>query len=191
MSFDPLDVFGGVVGSLFKRFLYFLTAVWIGSATGVVALIVSWLVGGAAPDFGMFLLMCLAPLALLNGWIALNFLTVAIGLAYSVRAVDPGYKGWMILAGAASLGVKLGWGLSGKWLPLVAGWLSWLVLLAMLGAGVWLLCQYFATRWAHHLMYVQAETVVRGIEREEIVRARLEASRPPDAPPGVVVDLKR
>ncbi|RYD28173.1 MAG: hypothetical protein EOP87_20050 [Verrucomicrobiaceae bacterium] len=191
MSFDPLDVFGGAVGSIFKRLLYFASAIWLGCAVGVVALIVSWLVEGQSPDAGMFLIICLAPLALLNGWIALNFLTVAIGLAYSVRAVDPSYKGWMILAGVASLGVKLGWGLSGKWLPMVAGWVSWLVLLAMLGAGVWLLCQYFITRWAHHLMEVQAETAGRGIEREEIVRAKLQATRPPDAPPGVIVDLKR
>ena len=179
------------MGSIFKRLLYFASAIWLGCALGVVALIVSWLVAGQTPDFEMFVLICLAPLALLNGWIALNFLTVAIGLAYSVRAVDPSYKGWMILAGVASLGVKLGWGLSGKWLPMAAGWVSWLVLLAMMGAGVWLLCQYFIARWAHHLMEVQAETAGRGIEREEIVRAKLEATRPPEAPPGVIVDLKR
>ncbi|WAC19879.1 hypothetical protein OVA24_00620 [Luteolibacter sp. SL250] len=191
MSFDPLDVFGGAVGSIFKRLLYFASAVWLGCATAAVGPVVSWLVRGGSPGSGLIWSLLLAPLWLLNEWAALNFLTVAIGLAYSVRAVDPSYKGWMILAGTASLGVKLGEGFSGKWLPLAAGWISWLVLMAMLGAGVWLLCQYFAARWAHHLMHVQAETTVRGIEREEIVRARLEASRPPDAPAGAVVDLKR
>jgi ABC-type multidrug transport system fused ATPase/permease subunit len=190
MSFDPLDVFGGAVGSIFKRLLYFASAIWLGCATAVVALIVSFLVAGGTLDFGFVWSFLLAPLGLINGWIAVNFLTVAIGLAYSVKAADPGYKGWMILAGAASLGVMLGRGFSEKWLSLAAGWIAWLALIAMLGTGVWLLCQYFAARWAHHLMHVQAETTVRGIEREEIVRERLEASRPPDAPPGVVVDLK-
>lgn len=191
MSFDPLDVFGGAVGSIFKRLLYFASAIWTGCIVGVLAVIASFLASGGTGGSGVIWYFVLAPLGLINGWIAVNFLTVAIGLAYSVRAADPGYKGWMILAGAASLGVKLGEGFSGKWLPLAAGWISWLVLLVMLGAGVWMLCQYFISRWAHHLLEVQAETTVRGIERDEIVRARLEASRPPEAPPGVIVDLKR
>jgi hypothetical protein len=193
MSYDPLDVIGGALGSIIKRLLYFASAVWIGSMVGVVSSLVAYLISGGTPETGMLWAFLFAPLVMINSWIALNFLIIAVGLAYSIWATDPGYRGWMILAVASSIGVKMDAKntFGGAWLPVTAGWVCWLVLLVMLGTGVWMVCQYFLSSWAHHFHHVQAENVGRGATREEIAKARLEASRPPAAPPAVHVDLKR
>lgn len=193
MSFDPVEVFGGAVGALFKRFFYFTTAVWIGCIVGIAATVASFVAAGGALRTEMVWYALIAPVGLLNAWFFLNFAILVVGLAYSVKSEEAGFLGWMILAGLCALGVKLGddWSFSGKWLPMLAGWAVWVAFLVMLGAGVWLLRQYLVTVWTHHLHDVQAETTVREMERSEIVRAKLEASRPPAAHPGVILDLKR
>lgn len=190
MSYDPVDVFGGAIGSLFKRVGLFFSAVLVGLFIGLLSLVAAWLASGRpfAPQILGFVFSAPGPLP--GDWLILNFATLLIGFACFVRLGGGGLRGWMFLVGLVSLGVRLVEGQLG-WLPRLAGWATWLILLGMLATGVWLLWQHFINRWALHMADVRAEISVREANADALVRERLAANRPPVPPPGVEVELKR
>ncbi len=193
MSYDPADVLGGAIGCFSKRLFLFVSSVWLGSIIGALSMMAAGFASGKGLDPEATYLVFVAPVLLLNPWLLLNAATVVIGFAYFILSGGAGYRSWMILAALVSVGVNLGGlpAMSSKWLPRLAGWGTWLILLGMLATGVWLLWQHFINRWALHMAAVRAEISVREANADALVRERLAANRPPLPPPGVAVELKR
>lgn len=159
MSYDPMDVFGGAIGSLLRQMFLFAAAVWVGCAIGAVALVAGSVAGGAVPEMAMLKFIVSSPVLLLSLWGLVNVLLVPLGLGFFIRSESAGYGAWMVVAGAESLLVVLGWegDVAVNWMSRAAVWFAWLMTLAMAAAGVLFLRQYQMVRLARHLAAIEAE----------------------------------
>ncbi len=173
MQLDIEDIIAGAVGSVVGRFLLFVAAVWTGCSVAVVAMVL-----GATVEHGLALhalgWVLASPLLLFSVWALLNIPFLLISLIRYIRGEGDGYLTLGIVIGVEALCVMLGWGkdfMKGGW-PLAAAWAAMLVLLVMIGAGIWLLRQYCINSWAQHIGMLRAENARKRAERESEERER-------------------
>jgi hypothetical protein len=166
MSYDPVDVWGGALAAIFRRAFLFAAAVWAGTLLGGMALAAGNLAAGGFLEHGLQLIFA-SPLLLVSLWGIPNLFVLLVGVVFFVRSENAAYAAWIILAGIESLVVMLGWaGDFSGWWPRTAAWASWVVLLTMAAAGVFVLRQWQINRWALHMARVEAEIVRKRAEIE-------------------------
>lgn len=171
MSYDPVDVFGGTLGSILRQALLFAAAVWIGSLIGGIGFAAGHLASGGGIERA-FRLVYASPLLLISLWGIPNLFVLLVALVYFLRSENAAYVAWIVLAGIESLVVMLGWAgdLPEFWVPRTIAWGVWSVTLAMATTGVLMLRQWQINRWALHMARVAAENARR--------RAEIEARQP-------------
>lgn len=187
MQIDIEDILAGTFGRILRQCLLFASAVWVGSMVGGLALVagicvISW-------DDGMMQLPLVwaSPVLLGSQWLVLNAVVLLGGLGYFLISEDAGFAGWGILAGLQSLFVVLGWSMDLEISrSIVVCWISWLVLLVMMEAGVLLIWQMLRNRWARQLALLEIENAHRRAEFEarqrEGIRREMEADQSSSEP---------
>lgn len=177
VQLDFEDVLAGALGSVFGRFLLFVAAVWLGCTVGAAAMIAGHLAESGASGIGVPSSWLLAsPLMLLSSWALLNVPFLFYVLIRFIREEGDDFLTWGLVAGVQALAVMAGWAhtvLDG-WLPLATAWGSLLVLLTMLGTGVWLIRQHLINSWARRLGMLRAENAMKRALKEEAERAQMQ-----------------
>lgn len=184
MNLDIEDIFAGVFGSIIARGILFLLAVWIGCTIGAAALMAGVCISEGSLQWGSLgFYLFASPLLLFSVWAFLNIPFLLFAFIYFIRSEGPIYRAWGIVVGVESLAVMAGWASTfvTGWLPLVASWIIWAVLLGMLETGVWLIYQSRVNAWARDLGMLRAASAQRRAEKEAEEHARIvlekEASR--------------
>lgn len=169
MKIDFGDVFASGIGFLFKQLFLFLLAIWAGCTAGAIALI-----AGAFADSGRLiadalLVMFGSPILLLSPWILPNIIFLAFMAVWFVRSDDRPYLSWGIVAGIEALIVVAGQieEFDGNWLAITVAGLVCLVMMGMVGTGLWFLRQWHINRWANELTMLKAENAVRRSDLKE------------------------
>ncbi|MEO5714598.1 MAG: hypothetical protein ABIT37_14015 [Luteolibacter sp.] len=183
MRVDFEDVLSGVFISIAARVMLLAAAVWTGCTIGAVAVGVGVIAEAGSWNIGMNLSkIWLTPLLGFHGWGLLNIPFLLLTFVFLVFTDRPGYRAWGIVTGVESLMVMAGWAQEeiDEWLPRVAAWAAWLILLAMLETGVWLTYQSKMNRWAREMGLLRMENRQR---REEAAEDDDDAF--PDAEPRV------
>lgn len=171
MQLDFEDVLAGTLGRLVLFSLFLLSAIWIGSAIGGMALVIGrwdFSSGGSLIDFGV---LWLSPVLLINLWIVPNVAFLAAMVVYLMISENIGYVAWGAIVGIESLFVMLGWAHhSSPAYHITVTWGAWLILLAMVEIGVWLVRQMRMNRWAREMAELSAENAMIRAEREARIR---------------------
>jgi hypothetical protein len=178
MSPDFEEAFAKGCWWLPRRATFYLSAVWVGCVIGAASLVVGMLVEGAKPEPALFLPIVVAPVLLASGWLCPNSAVLLFAFARFIRTDSLSFRGWGIFAGIESLFAMLALihEIRGP-LAVAATWVSWLVLLGMLGTGVWFGRQWQMNRWANEIAMLKAENASR------------RQARPNDAEPEEPLDL--
>jgi hypothetical protein len=167
VSYDPVDIWGGALGSIFKQLLLFVSAVWVGCLIGGIALLPGSLIVSGTVSERFLKMILISPMFLFSLWGAFNVLLLLGALAFFIRSENASYGAWMIFAGIESLIVMLGWAKDFPgWLAQSAMWVSWVITLSMAVAGVLLLRQWQSNRFAHHLAVIAAENAAKRAAKE-------------------------
>jgi hypothetical protein len=172
MQFDFEDVLAGAFGRIILLVFFMLSAAWLGSIIGGLA----WFIGNWDLSAGYlvseFPTPWECPELLLSDWMIPNIALLGAGIAILFVTDHLGYAAWGIFVGLESAFAMLGTGyryISAGELVLVS--LAWLVLLAMVETGIWLIRQMRTNRWVYHLAALSAENAMRRAEREAPARA--------------------
>lgn len=176
MNLDIEDIFAGVFGSIIARGILFLLAVWLGCTIGAAALMAGVFISEGSLQVGRLGFYLIAsPLLLFSVWAFLNIPFLLFSFIYFIRSEGPIYRAWGIVVGVQSLAVMAGWASTFVvgWLPLVASWIIWAVLLGMLETGVWLIYQSRVNAWARDLGMLRAASAQRRAEKEAEEHARI------------------
>ncbi len=156
---------GSVLGRIVLLFVYLASSIWVGSAIGAVARMAGDIDVAAGIYFPDFLDLWRAPYLLINIWLVPNFAILAVAITYLMLTGNLGYAAWGSIVGLESLFAMTGYGSdfysSGN---MLVAWISWLVLLAMLETGLWLIHKMQVNRWAQELAMLRAENAMRGRE---------------------------
>ena len=176
MNLDIEDIFAGVFGSIIARGILFLLAVWIGCSIGAGALMAGVFISEGSiqlENLGLYLVG--SPLLIFSTWGLLNIPFLLFAFIYFIRSEGAIYRAWGIVVGVESLAVMAGWASTFVigWLPLVASWIIWAVLLGMLETGVWLIYQSRVNAWARDLGMLRASSAQRRAESEAEEHARM------------------
>jgi hypothetical protein len=168
MQIDFEDILAGSIGRMVVVSLFLVSGIWIGSMIGGFGILLGEEgIDGVLDPAVVFL----SPLFLINLWIVLNGFFLAGMLIWIFAADGIGYLSWGILVGVESLFVLLGFsfGYSVKFSSpanMAVAWGVWLLLLAMLETGVWLVCQWRRSIWARQLAALRAENAMIHLERD-------------------------
>jgi hypothetical protein len=174
MQLDFEDVFAGAFGRVILLFLFLLSAIWGGCIVGCMARTIGEISLSTLSLNTLFHLLkdlLQSPLHLINLWIVPNVGILAIAVVVLFVSESYGYGAWGIILGFESLFFMLGsgyshWG-SSQWLA----WVSWGILLTMVGTGIWLVRQMRTNRWARAMAELSAENAMRRAERETQARS--------------------
>jgi hypothetical protein len=150
--------------------------VWLGCTIGAAALMAGVCISEGGLQIGRLgFYLFGSPLLLFSVWAFLNIPFLLFAFIYFIRSEGPIYRAWGIVVGVQSLAVMAGWAstLVIGWLPLVASWIIWAVLLGMLETGVWLIYQSRVNAWARDLGMLRAASAQRRAEKEAQEHARI------------------
>ena len=145
-----------------RRATFYLSAVWVGCMIGATSLVAGFLVAGAKPDIGRLLPIVAAPVLLASGWLCPNSAVLIFAFARFVRTDSLSFRGWGIFAGLESVFALLARinDVQGP-LAVAATWTTWIVLVGMMGTGVWFGRQWQMNRWAGEIAMLKAENASR------------------------------
>ena len=168
MQLDIEDIFAGAFGRVLGIFLFALSAIWAGSFVGALALeLGSWYDGFSLSRLAGLFDLWASPVLMLSWYIIPNFGVLALLVTYLFVTENFGillWGGFMIVESAfAMFGNHWSYTSPGE---TIAAWSFWLVLVAMCGAGVWLVRQMARNRWARSLAKLNAENARNRAERE-------------------------
>ena len=169
MKIDFGDVFASGIGWLLKQIFLFAAAVWTGCTIAAAALVVGVLAEGMGFDFSDLRILLVSPVLLLTIWLIPNVCFLGAAGYWFVRTETSGYVAWSVLATVEALVCLTGTAdraLDG-WLPMTAAWVSCLVLLGMMGTGVWFIHQWQLNRWAREMAILKSENAMRRAELRE------------------------
>jgi hypothetical protein len=165
MRIDFGDVFADGIGWLLKQLFLFAASVWLGCSMGAAALIAGGLSVGYRADFE---LLFFSPVLLLTLWLIPNLCFFAAAIYWFVRNETNTLLACGILAAVQALVAVAGWvgDFTGAWLPIAVAWVACVVLIVMLGTGLWFLHQWRINRWAGEIAALKAENAMRRAEME-------------------------
>lgn len=171
MWIDIEDLLAGIVGKVVLIALFFLSAIWLGSLVGGVAILAGK--GASVRDF--FEVLIFSPILEINLWIIPNVALLAGMLVWILVNDSLDHAPWGIVMGAESLFVMLGWGLDfSEPIHAAISWASWLMLLVMAETGVWFIQQWRRQVQIQGIMALKAENwaarAVREAGQEDSVR---------------------
>ncbi|MGL4400329.1 MAG: hypothetical protein ACRCXD_10705 [Luteolibacter sp.] len=176
MDLDVEDVMASALGSVLGRMALFLVAVWLGCCIGAAGI-----VAGSMAEMGTWRVNILwglwgGPLLLFSSWAFLNIPFLMFTLLRFVRDEGDSYLTWGIVIGVQALVVMLGWvgDFVDDGVPLIVAWATCLLLLTMIGTGIWLVRQHLLNLWARDMAMLRAENAQRLAEREAEERRRME-----------------
>jgi len=175
MDLDIEDVVAGAVGSVFGKFILFLVAVWIGCSVGVLGIIAGMMVEDGTWQIDGRMWFWLSPLLLFSTWLVLNVPFLIFQIVRFIRGDGDGYVTWGVVIAVESLMVMLGWAgdFTHEWLAKLTAWAVWLVVLTMVGTGIWLVRQMFINKWAQEIGMLRAANAQRRAEKEAEERERM------------------
>lgn len=176
MDLDVEDILAGAVASVLGRLVLFIVAVWLGCCVGGAGIVAGTMAenGSWRPESLLFLWA--GPLLLFSTWAFLNIPVLFFFLLRFIRNDGDSYLNLGIVIGLQALVVMLGWSADfvDGWLPLVVAWATCLLLLTMIGTGLWLVRQHLINLWARDMAMLRAENAQRRAERESEERRRME-----------------
>ena len=166
MLFDIEDVLSGAIGRVFLLFVFLISATWLGSFIGGLALSFRhWDLLSGYVSFELSLLWE-SPGLLLNVWIVPNVGLLAMAAVYLMVTDGFGYAAWGIIVAVESLFAMLDRCMSFyNMTEAVVSWSSWLVLVVMAETGVCLVRNWKRNQWAREMMELSAENAMRRAER--------------------------
>ncbi|MCW1924897.1 hypothetical protein OKA05_20205 [Luteolibacter arcticus] len=165
MKIDFGDVFASGIGWLLKQLFLFVASIWLGCSMGAAALLAAGLVKGWSFDAG---LLIGSPVLLLTSWLIPNVCFLGAAIYWFVRNETNTPLACGILAGVEALVSVAGQaGEINGWLPLTVAWVTCLVLIAMMGTGLWFLGQWQINRWALEIEELKAENAMRRAQLKE------------------------
>ena len=175
MDLDVEDIITGAVGSVLGRFVLFLVAVWLGCSVGGAGIAAGDMAESGTWQVPTLFWLGAGPLLLFSSWAFLNIPFLMYFLMRFVRGDGDSYLTWGIVIGVQALVVMLGWvgDFVEKWVPMIIAWTTWLVLLVMIGTGIWLVRQHLINLWARDIGLLRAENAMRRAEQEEKERRRI------------------
>jgi hypothetical protein len=174
MQLDLEDILASTFGRVLVQVFLFASAVWVGCALGALALVA----GTCATSWHDALLwlsrVWASPLLLFSVWLLPNIVVLCGGAGYFLVSENAGFKAWGVVVALESFFVMAGWSMDLKTAgPIAIAWVSWLVLLAMVETGVWLVRQMLTNRWARELAVLNMENARRRAEKEVAERLRM------------------
>lgn len=165
MKIDFGDVFASGIGWLIKQLFLFVASIWLGCTMGGAALLAGRLADGWSFDADLILY---SPALLLTLWLIPNVCFLGAAIYWFVRNETNTPLACGILAGVEALVAVAGkTGRLHGWLPLSVAWVTCVVLIAMMGTGLWFLRQWQINRWAIELEGLKAENAMRRAELKE------------------------
>jgi len=166
MKIDFGDVFASGIGWLVKQLLLFLLAIWTGCTTAAVALSIGSFACGQGVDFGLILV---SPLLLLSLWLIPNLCFLAAAIYWFIRNETSSYTAWAVLATVETFICLAGWAKDlDDGLGIGVAWGSSLVLLGMMGTGLWFIRQWHLNRWAGEMAMLKSENAMRRSELKDL-----------------------
>lgn len=175
MELDVEDVVASAVGSVFGRFVLFLVAVWIGCSVGVLGIMAGMIVEAGTWQLGDRIWFWVSPLLLFSTWLVLNVPFLIFQMVRFIRGDGDGFLTWGVVIAVESLMVMLGWAgdFAHDGLAKMAAWAGWLVILTMVGTGIWLVRQMMINKWAQEMGLLRAANAQRRAEKEAEERERM------------------
>jgi hypothetical protein len=176
MNLDVTDIFASAIGGVFGRAVLFIVAIWLGCCIGGAGIVAGSMADAGSWRVNTLLWLWAGPLLLFSSWAFLNIPFLLYYLMRFVRSEGDSYLTWGVVIAVESLVVMLGWVKSfvSGWLPMSIAWATWLVLLMMLGTGIWLVRQHLINLWARDLAMLRAVNAQQRAERETEERRRME-----------------
>jgi len=165
MSISPDMIFEKVFGGLPRRPVFFLSAVWTGCQIAAFSFFIpAFVAAGFRHKPEMMELLVFSPLMLGSGWLCPNIAVLTAALIRFGKLENLSVRSWGIFAGIESVFCMIP-ALAREGSPAVGG--VWLVLLTMLGAGVWFFHQWQMNHWAGEIAMLKAENASRLARLEE------------------------
>ena len=166
MKIDFGDVFASGIGWLLKQLFLFTASIWLGCSMGGAALVAGQLSDGRSADFEVLLA---SPVLLLTLWLIPNLLFLGAAIYWFIRAETSTPHACGILAAVEALIAVAGWVkvFDGEWLPVTVAWTTCVILIVMMGTGIWFFRQWQINRWAGEIAALKAENAMRRAELEE------------------------
>ena len=167
MLFDIEDVLSSAIGRVFLLFVFVVSAIWLGSFIGGLALSFRhWDLSSGYVFFELSLLWE-SPGLLFNVWIVPNLGLLAMAAVYLMVTDGFGYAAWGTIVAVESLFAMLDRYMSFyNMTEAVVSWSSWLVLVVMAETGVCLVRNWKRNQWAREMMELSAENAMRRAERD-------------------------
>jgi hypothetical protein len=140
VNFDIQDVLADGLGSVFVRFLLFIVAAWLGCTLGAAAILAGQFEQTRVCGIGFSgFWIWASPLLLLSSWALLNVPFLLFFLARFIREDGDDFLTIGLVIGVQSLAVMAGWAhdFVQGWAPRAIAWSAWLIIVAMLGTGLW------------------------------------------------------
>lgn len=166
MQIDLEDILAGTFGRIVAAFFFAISAAWVGSVIGGVAVMVGEYCHAPLLLMRELLGVWASPRFLVNIYLIPNLVLLAVAAGVLFATDRLGLVGWGILVAMESLFVMFGLDhhyLSGG--EIAAAWSVWLVLLIMAETGIWLIRGMLRNRWARGLAALNAENAMRRAER--------------------------
>ncbi len=176
VNFDIQDVLADALGSVFGRFLLFMVAAWFGCTLGAAAMLAGQLEQGRVNGAGFLgFWIWASPLLLLSSWALLNVPFLLYFITRFIREDGDDFLTLGLVVGAQSLVVMAGWAhdFVQGWMPLATAWGTWLVFMAMLGTGLWLLRRYSIRCRLRNLALLREKNARMRALKEDAERARM------------------
>jgi hypothetical protein len=170
MAISPDEIFSKGFGWLPRRPAFFVSAIWTGCQLAAFALLIpEFVAGGFRLGPGLLEFLVFSPLLLATGWLCPNIVVLTTALIRFSKLENLSVRGWGILAGIESVFCiipSLAWLDNAKMIAIVL--VLWLLLVAMLAAGVWFFHQWQMNHWAGELAMLRTENAMRLARRREV-----------------------
>lgn len=169
MKIDFGDVFASGIGFVFKQIFLLLLAIWAGCIAGAISLLAAEAAASGKFNMDSLRIIIASPMLLLSIWVIPNILLLGIAAYLFVHTEAPPYVSWGVVVGLEAVLVLAGnlGRVADGWLSLSVAWVSYVVLLGMVGTGLWFLRQWHINRWANELTMLKAENAVRRTQLKE------------------------
>ena len=169
MAISPDTIFSKGFGWLPRRPAFFLSAIWTGCQLAAFSLLIpAFVTNGFRLRPELLELMIFSPLLLGSGWLCPNIAVLTTALMRFGKLENLSVRSWGVFAGIESVFCiipALAWLGSATSVAIALG--VWLVLLAMLAAGVWFFHQWQMNHWAGEIAMLRAENASRLARRQE------------------------
>ena len=169
MKIDFADVFASGIGFIFKQIFLLLVAIWAGCTAGAISLIATEVVASGKLNIDSLAAVVTSPVLLLSIWIIPNILLLGVAAFLFFHTEAPLYVNWGVVVGLEAVLVIAGnlGRVADGWLSLSVAWIACVILLGMVGTGLWFLRQWHINRWANELTMLKAENAVRRTQLKE------------------------